>query len=89
MTAILVFLVSAEVLVLAMFVTFLVVGRFTNEIAPKYILQTAPRTEAGEREAQTIVAGYEVAEHLRIYQVRAGSDRRQAERRGRGTQSAA
>ena len=77
------------ILVLAMFVTFLVVGRFTNKKAPKYVLQTAPRTEAGEREAQTIVAGYEVPEHLRIHQVRAGIDRRQAARRGRRGQSVA
>src|ERR1700687_5776243 len=51
------------ILVLAMFVTFLVVGRFTNKKAPKYVLQTAPRTEAGEANAQPIVAGYEVPEH--------------------------
>ncbi len=37
------------ILVLALFVTFLVVERFTNKKAPEYVLQTAPQAEAGVR----------------------------------------
>ena len=37
------------ILVLALFVTFLVVERFTNKKAPEFVLQTAPRAEAGAR----------------------------------------
>jgi hypothetical protein len=76
------------ILVLAMFVAFLVVKRFINNKAPKYDVQTASRAEAGAREVQPIVEGNEVPEHRRIHQVR-GIDRRQADRRGRGSQSAA
>jgi glycine cleavage system H protein len=54
------------ILVLALFVTFLAVERFTNKKAPEYVLQTAPRAEA--RKAQPIVAGYEIPEHLRFHQ---------------------
>ena len=56
------------ILVLALFVTFLLVERFTNKKAPEYVLQTAPRAEAGARKAQPIVAGYEIPEHLRFHQ---------------------
>ena len=35
------------ILVLALFVIFLVIERFTNKKAPEYVLQTAPRAEAG------------------------------------------
>ena len=56
------------ILVLALFVTFLVVERFTNKKAPEYVLQTAPRAEAGLRKAQPIVAGFEIPEHLRFHQ---------------------
>jgi glycine cleavage system H protein len=56
------------ILVLALFVTFLVIERFTNKKAPEYVLQTAPRAEAGMRKAQPIVAGFEIPEHLRFHQ---------------------
>jgi glycine cleavage system H lipoate-binding protein len=56
------------ILVLALFVTFLVIERFTNKKAPEFVLQTAPRAEAGARKAQPFVAGFEVPEHLRFHQ---------------------
>lgn len=74
------------ILVLAMFVAFLVVRRFINKETPRYDVQTASRAEV--REVQPIVEGNEVPEHRRIHQVR-GIDRRQADRRGRGSQFAA
>ena len=40
------------ILVLALFVMFLVIERFTNnKKAPEYVLQTAPHAEAGLRKA--------------------------------------
>ena len=56
------------ILVLALFMTCLVVERFTNKKAPEYVLQTAPYAEAGARMAQPIVAGFEIPEHLRFHQ---------------------
>jgi glycine cleavage system H lipoate-binding protein len=56
------------ILVLALFVTFLVIERFTNKKAPEFVLQTAPRAEAGARKAQPVVSGFEVPEHLRFHQ---------------------
>jgi glycine cleavage system H protein len=56
------------ILVLAFFVTFLVIERFTNKPAPAYVLQTAPSVEASARKAQPIVAGFEIPEHLRFHQ---------------------
>ena len=56
------------ILVLALFVTFLVIERFTNKKAPEFVLQTAPRAEAGTRKARPFVAGFEVPEHLRFHQ---------------------
>ncbi len=56
------------ILVLAFFVTFLVIERVINKPAPEYVLQTAPHAEAGPRKAQPIVAGYEIPEHLRFHQ---------------------
>jgi glycine cleavage system H lipoate-binding protein len=56
------------ILVLAMFVSFLVIERFTHKKAPEYVLQTSPRAEAGARRAQPIVAGFEIPEHLRFHQ---------------------
>ena len=56
------------ILVLALFITFLLVERFINKKAPEYVLQTAPRAEAGARKAQPIVAGFEIPEHLRFHQ---------------------
>jgi glycine cleavage system H protein len=56
------------ILVLAMFVSFLVIERFTNKKAPTYVLQTAPRAEAGARRVQPIVAGFEIPEHLSFHQ---------------------
>ena len=44
------------ILVLALFVTCLVVERFTNKKAPEYVLQTAPYAEAGARKATPIVS---------------------------------
>ncbi len=56
------------ILVLALFVIFLVVERFTNKKAPEYVLQTAPYVAAAARRAQPIVAGFEIPEHLRFHQ---------------------
>jgi glycine cleavage system H protein len=56
------------ILVLAMFVSFLVIERFTNKKAPTYVLQTAPRAEARARRVQPIVAGFEIPEHLSFHQ---------------------
>jgi glycine cleavage system H lipoate-binding protein len=56
------------ILVLALFVIFLVIERFTNKPAPAYVLQTAPRAEAGIRRPQPIASGFEVPEHLRFHQ---------------------
>jgi glycine cleavage system H protein len=56
------------ILVLTLFVCFLVIERFTNKKAPEYVLQTAPRAEAGARKAPPIVAGFEIPEHLRFHQ---------------------
>ena len=77
------------ILVLGMFVLFFVVERIINKKAPKYVFQTAPSAEAVASRAQPIVAAYEVPEHLRLDQVRERIDRRQADRRGPGSQSAA
>lgn len=54
------------ILVLALFVTFLVIERFTNKKAPEYVLQT--HAAAGARRPQPIVAGFEIPEHLRFHQ---------------------
>jgi len=56
------------ILVLALFVIFLVIERFTNKKAPEYVLQTAPFATAGVHKAQPIVAGFEIPEHLRFHQ---------------------
>ncbi len=56
------------ILVLALFVSFLVIERFTNKPAPEFVLQTAPRAEVGARTAQPIVAGFEIPAHLRFHQ---------------------
>jgi glycine cleavage system H lipoate-binding protein len=56
------------ILVLALFVSFLVIERFTHKKAPEYVLQTAPRAEAGLRKPQPIVAGFEIPEHLSFHQ---------------------
>jgi glycine cleavage system H lipoate-binding protein len=56
------------ILVLALFVTFLVIERFTNKKAPEFVLQTAPYATASARKAQPIVAGFEIPEHLRFHQ---------------------
>ena len=56
------------ILVLALFVTFLLIERFTNKRAPEYVLQTAPRAEAGARRVAPIVAGFEIPEHMRFHQ---------------------
>jgi glycine cleavage system H protein len=56
------------ILVLALFVTFLLIERFSNKRVPEYVLQTAPAAEVGARKAQPIVAGYEIPEHLRFHQ---------------------
>jgi hypothetical protein len=77
------------ILLLATFATFLVIDRFTRKAASEQELQVAPRTEADARTAQPMVAGDEAFEHRGIHQVPAGVERRQAERRGRGTQPAA
>jgi glycine cleavage system H protein len=54
------------ILVLALFVTFLVIERVTNKKAPEYVLQT--HAEAGARKVQPMVAGFEIPEHLRFHQ---------------------
>jgi hypothetical protein len=77
------------ILLLATFAMFLVVDRLTRKPASEQDLEAAPRTEAEASKAQPMVAGYEVPEHRGIHQVPAGVDRRQAERRGRGTPPAA
>jgi glycine cleavage system H lipoate-binding protein len=56
------------ILVLALFITFLVIERFTNKKAPEYVLQTAPFANAVTQKAQPIVAGFEIPEHLRFHQ---------------------
>jgi len=56
------------ILVLALFVSFLVVERFTNKPAPEYVLQTAPAAEAGSYKAAPVVAGFAIPEHLRFHQ---------------------
>ena len=56
------------ILVLAFFVAFLAIERFTGKPAPEYVLQTAPAVAAGARKAQPIVAGFEIPEHLRFHQ---------------------
>ena len=56
------------ILVLALFVTCLVIERFTNKKAPEYVLQTAPYAAADARKAQPIVAGFEIPENLRFHQ---------------------
>jgi hypothetical protein len=72
-----------------MFTTFLVVEKFTQKPAPEYGLQTSPRTEAEASKAQPMVAGFELPKNRGIHQVPAEIDRRQGERRVRGTQPAA
>jgi glycine cleavage system H lipoate-binding protein len=61
-------LTMTVILVLALFVTFLVIERFTNKKAPEFVLQTAPRAEAGAQRPQPMVAGFEIPEHLRFHQ---------------------
>jgi glycine cleavage system H lipoate-binding protein len=56
------------ILVLALFVTCLVVERFTNKKAPEYVLQLAPHAEAGAHQAMPVVAGFEIPERLRLHQ---------------------
>lgn len=57
------------ILVLALFVTLLVIERFiNNKKAPEYVLQTAPRAEATPRRMPPFVAGFEIPEHLRFHQ---------------------
>ena len=64
------------ILGLAMFSMFLAVEKLTHKPASEHGLQTAAHSEA------------EVPER-RLREFRAGDERRRAERRGRGTQSAA
>jgi glycine cleavage system H lipoate-binding protein len=54
------------ILVLALFVTFLVVERLAKKV-PEYVLPIASNAEARAHRAQPIVAGYEVPEHLRFH----------------------
>jgi hypothetical protein len=68
--------VVAVILILAMLLTFLVVGRYIHK-------------KAEARKVRPIAAGYEVPENIRFHQVRAGVDRRQANRRVRVNQSPA
>ncbi len=56
------------ILVFVMFVAFIVVDYFIHEKTPRYVLKAVPRTEAGERITQPVVAGYEVPEGLRFHQ---------------------
>jgi len=56
------------ILVLLMFVAFIAVDYFIHEKTPRYVLKAAPRTEVGALQAQPVVAGYEVPEHLRFHQ---------------------
>lgn len=60
------------ILVLALFVTCLIVERFTNKKAPEYVLQPANYAEAGAGaeagRAMPVVAGFEIPEHLRLHQ---------------------
>ncbi len=67
-------------LVLAMFVTFFVVEKITHKPASEYMHSTAPGTEAVAGKVQPIVAGNQVPGPLYLYQVRAGTDRRQTYR---------
>jgi len=56
------------ILVLLMFVAFIAVDYFIHEKTPRYVLKATPRTDAGAHQAQRVVAGYEVPEHLRFHQ---------------------
>ena len=56
------------ILVLALFVSCLVVERFSNKRAPEYVLQPATYKEAGVRATTPIVAGFEIPENLRFHQ---------------------
>jgi hypothetical protein len=66
------------ILVLAMFVTFIVLGRYINRNVSKPVFETAPRAEADGLKVQPIVASDEADQR-----VRAAIDRRQFERRKR------
>ena len=68
------------ILVLAMFITFVVIRRFMKRKTLNYVLQTAPREEAEEIKAQPAVASV-IASSEVDRRGRAGIDRRQAERR--------
>lgn len=74
------------ILVFAMFVTLFVVESFTHKPASEYGLQTAESIVVA---TQPIVAEHEVPEQPRLLHIRTRSDRRQAERRGRGGESVA
>jgi glycine cleavage system H lipoate-binding protein len=56
------------ILVLALFVTCLVIERFTYKKAPEYALPAAASTEAAARKPAAIVAGFELPEHVRLHQ---------------------
>jgi len=73
------------ILVLAMFTAFLAIERFTDQPASEFGLQVAAHTKAEERTVKRVTK----VSDKRLDEVRAGSDRRQAERRDRGNQSAA
>lgn len=75
------------ILVCAMFVTFFVVESFTHKPAPAYGEQSAIGDEAMAPAAQRVEAGREALEPP--LPIRTGTDRRRADRRGRGSESAA
>lgn len=54
------------ILVLALFVTCMIVERITNKKAPEYVLQPAPEA-SGLRKLVPIVAGFALPEHLRLH----------------------
>jgi hypothetical protein len=55
------------ILVLALFITFLVIDHFRIKKAQRPVLQTAPYAADTARTPQPIVAGFEVPEHLRFH----------------------
>lgn len=83
------------ILVFIMFVSFIVVDDFSNRQAAKNELQAAFRAETGGTRVRSTAAspvvsdatGQDVDDHA--FQVRAGNDRRRADRRGHRDQTAA
>lgn len=72
------------ILVCAMFVSFFVVENFTHKPAPAYAEQSAIGAEGIAQAAQRVATGQEPPMPIRTV-----TDRRRADRRGRGTESAA